>query len=92
MPVTYVHIEWPDKEPDQIYSPSSIIENYFTPGNSISVNEFSKSCKDGLGEASERVRQKFGFACTSAQAELHRITEKCKNYTTDTSVKIISIK
>ena len=92
MPVTYVHIEWPDQETDQVYSPSSVIEDYFIPGASLSVEEFSTTCSKGLTEASERVRQKFGYACTSAQAELHRISEKCKTFDKTLSVNIVAIK
>ena len=92
MPVTYVNIEWPGSESDQVYSPSGIIKEYFKPGETITVDTFSTTCNEALNEASERVRQKFGFACTAAQAELHRINEKCKNYDTFEHVKIILIK
>ncbi len=92
MPITYVHIEWPDKQKDQIYSPSSVIENYFKIGDSITVNDFLKKNNEALAEASERVRKKFGYACTSAQAESHRIKEKSDEYESSKKVKIISIK
>ncbi len=91
MPVTHVHIEWPDQETDQVYSPSSIIEDYFTVGATLCIDEFAKACNESLNEANGRVRQKFGFACTSAQAELHRISEKCKTYDATKRVKIIAI-
>ena len=92
MPVTYVHIEWPGAEKDQVYSPSSVIQNYFKPEEELSITAFSKVCNEGLMEASERVRQKFGYACSSAQMESIRITEKCKSYQQEALVKILSIK
>lgn len=92
MPVTYVHIKWPDQVEDQIYSPSSIIKNYFVPEQEITIAEFHTKCTESLNEASGRVAQKFGFACTSAMAEDIRISSLCKNYKETEIVEIISIK
>lgn len=88
MPITYLDIEWPDHEKDQVYSPSSIIEDYFKPEENLAIEEFSKRCNKALYEASERVRLKFGYGCTSAQAESLRITAKCKEYDAEYKVKI----
>lgn len=91
MPVTYINIVWPDNQKDRIYSPSSVIEEYFHSGELLSIEKFLIKSKEGLKEASERVRQKFGYACTSAQAESDRISEKCQEFDNSKSVKIISI-
>lgn len=92
MPVTYIHIELPDQKKDKIYSPSSVIREYFNPGEIHSIDNFLTICSKGLNEASERVRQKFGYACTSAIAESQRMNTVCKNYDTSKKIKIISIK
>ncbi len=92
MPVTYIHIQWPNEEEDQVYSPSSIIENYFTPQQEITVTKFNALCNESLTKASDRVAKKFGFACTSAMAEMQRITSCCKNHDGSEKVKIIAIK
>jgi len=92
MPVTYVNIEWPNQEVDQVYSPSSVIKEYFTEGDSLSVEEFLTECNKALEEASERVRKKYGYACTTAQEESKRINEKCKDFHFLKNVKITSIK
>lgn len=92
MPVTYVHIKWPNKQTDKIYSPSSVIEEYFNVGETLGVNEFLLKCNEGLAEASERVRKKFGYACTSAQAESLRITTMGKTFEASKKVEILSIK
>ncbi len=91
MPITYINIEWPDKEVDKVYSPSSVIEDYFEAGNTLKIDIFLNQCNQGLNEASERVRKKFGYACTSAMAEASRISKKCKEYDAQNTVKIISI-
>ncbi len=92
MPVTYVYIEWPDQQKDQVYSPSSVVENYFNPEQEIPIAEFSNTCNKSLNEASHRVAQKFGFGCTSAMAELKRIQSLCQKYSDTETVKILSIK
>ena len=92
MPVTYLNIEWPNEETDQVYSPSSVIQDYFTPGNLLPVDKFLQITNEALTEASERVRRKYGYACTSAQEEIRRVSLKCKDYDAINSVKIISIK
>jgi len=92
MPITYVHIKWPDDAEDHIYSPSRVIENYFTSEQEITISEFNNICGESLDEASERVAQKFGYACTSAMAEKQRIQKLCKNYRETEKVKITSIK
>ena len=92
MPVTYVHIEWPDHKTDHLYSPSSVIQEYFKPGEDLSIEIFLATCTKGLNKASERVQQKFGYACTSAMAELERINILCQDYDISKKVKIVSIK
>ena len=92
MPVTYVHIKWPDNTKDQVYSPSTVIENYFTPEEELPITEFNKICNESLDKASDRVAQKFGFGCTAAMAEKKRIQSECKKYKNTEKVKIIAIK
>jgi uncharacterized repeat protein (TIGR04042 family) len=91
MPITYVHIEWPDHKTGQVYSPSSVIKEYFKSGERLSVEKFLAACTEGLNAASERVQQKFGYTCTSAIAELERINILCQNYDISKKVKIISV-
>ncbi len=92
MPVTYVHIKWPDNTKDKIYSPSSVIRNYFNPEDEITIKEFEGICNESLDKASDRVAEKFGFGCTSAMAEKKRIYALSKKYKDTEKVKIISIK
>ena len=92
MPVTYVYIEWPDHKTDQVYSPSSIIKKYFSSGEELTIENFLTACTEGLEKASERVQQKFGYACTSAMAETQRINLLCQAYGNSKKVKIVSIK
>lgn len=91
MPVTHVNIVWPDSKEDKVYSPSSVIKEHFKPGEVLTVEEFLAKAETSLFEASERVRLKFGYGCTSAQAELSRIQQKCTSFNAQNNIKITSI-
>lgn len=73
MPEMYFHVTWPDGARDRCYSPSMVIEDYLTPGSSYPVPEFVRLSGEALQIASDRVQAKFGFACTSAAAQLEQI-------------------
>lgn len=91
MPVTHLHIKWPDNTKDKVYSPSSVIEKYFSAKQEIPVNKFHSLCSESLDEASNRVAQKFGFACTSAAAEKKRIQLLCSRYEASEMVEIVGV-
>ena len=68
-----MQIEWPDKKKDEVYSPSSVISGFFKAGEVLSLAEFEIKLVQALTEASGRVYAKYGYECTSAMAEMHRI-------------------
>ena len=92
MPVTFLNIEWPNENIDSVYSPSSIIQEYFSPGESLSVSDFKEKCLIALDKASDRVRAKYGYACTSAMGEAERISDLCGEFDEEKVIKILSIK
>ncbi len=73
MPEVTFTIRWPDGEVQPCYSPSRAIEDTLTPGAVYPTAEFLRRTGDALEEASERVRAKFGFACTAAAAQLEEL-------------------
>ena len=73
MPEVNVPIEWPDKQRDSIYSPSTILLQYIKSGDSLSVQDFDARISEALQLASQRVYQRYGFECTSAMGELARL-------------------
>ncbi len=95
MPETYVQIQWPNGKKEHIYSPSSIIRTYFQAGTELSLPDFEARCVQALDHASERVRETYGYACSSAMAEKHRITEAIKTVGTENTatqtVQILTI-
>jgi uncharacterized repeat protein (TIGR04042 family) len=57
----------------------------------MSVGEFLARSRKAFPAASERVRAKFGFACSSAAAQLENIEEWTRAYATDATIRILHI-
>ena len=64
MPEVSFQLEWPDGKSSTLYSPSTVILDYFRPGDSLLVSELEERGVEALRAASERVRARYGFACT----------------------------
>jgi uncharacterized repeat protein (TIGR04042 family) len=69
----YFRIRWPDGAEANCYSPSSIVSEFFKPGDRYALHEFLERSREALGNASERVRQKYGYACSAAMDQLAQI-------------------
>lgn len=95
MPETYVEIRWPNGKKEHVYSPSSIIRDYFQPGTELPIGDFEARCIQALDHASERVRERYGYACSSAMAEKQRIVAAVKaarpTVTDNQTVQILTI-
>ena len=76
MPAVNFEVTWPDGESVSYYSPSTVIHEYVAAGESYSVEEFETRVYEALHIASERVRAKFGFACSAANDEKIKIEAK----------------
>src|SRR5687767_7145453 len=75
MPEMHFRVEWPNGRVEDCYSPSWVIEDHLAVGEAYPVSEFLHRAKTALEIGSERVRAKFGFACSSALDQLLRIEE-----------------
>jgi len=73
MPVMHFHVRWPDDSETRCYSPSSVVRDYFAPGQRYGLGDFLRRAREALGIASERVRAKYGFACSQAMDQLAEI-------------------
>lgn len=76
MPEIYFLVRWPDGERTRYYSPSLVVTDHLTPGTEYPLPDFLARSRDALTTASERVRAKYGMACSHAQAELARIEQR----------------
>ncbi len=75
MPEMHFSVRWPDGQVSQCYSPSLIVQDFLTPGQDYALDDFLARVREALEIASERVRAKYGFACSRAMdqwAEIHQ--------------------
>jgi len=70
MPAMHYRVRWPDATESDCYSPSLVIEDYLTVGAEYSPDEFLKRVRAATAIANDRVREKFGFACSRASDQL----------------------
>ncbi len=80
MPEVWFRVRWPDEVRTRCYSPSTIVRNYFVPGAQYPLSEFVARSREAMQAASERVRQTYGYACSSAASQLDVIEQTAKHY------------
>jgi uncharacterized repeat protein (TIGR04042 family) len=66
-------VEWPNGLRDRCYSPSYVVEEHLAVGGCYETGDFLKRVTLALQTASERVRERYGFACSSALDQLSKI-------------------
>lgn len=76
MPEMHFLIEWPTGEAERCYSPSYVIEDHLAVGRAYEMADFLGRVAAALNTASERVRARYGFACSSAVDQLTAIQSK----------------
>lgn len=80
MPAMHFTVRWPDGRDQRCYSPSLVIKDYFEPGADYALPEFMRRAREALHIASERVRAKYGYACSMAMDQLARIEAAAAPY------------
>jgi uncharacterized repeat protein (TIGR04042 family) len=73
MPEMRFHIRWPDGAVEQCYSPSLVIKDHLVAGATYDVTEFLRRSRRALTIASDRVQEKYGFACSRAMGQLAKL-------------------
>tara|TARA_R110000751_G_C13636573_1_gene466436 strand:- start:71 stop:355 length:285 start_codon:yes stop_codon:yes gene_type:complete len=93
MPEMHWTLRWPDGSEERCYSPSSVITDMFTPGESYPLTDFLHRARIAMERASNRVERKYGFACSSAMEQLDRIKRRAVDFEgqTDARVTCLSI-
>ncbi|MCG7429968.1 MSMEG_0570 family nitrogen starvation response protein [Dermacoccus nishinomiyaensis] len=90
MPEMRFAVRWPDGAETSHYSPSLVMHDYLVTGLRYPLQEFVSRTKEALDVASDRVREKYGFACTSAMASQEKIAANAAAYT-DGDVTVLSM-
>jgi uncharacterized repeat protein (TIGR04042 family) len=80
MPEMRFHIRWPDGTTESCYSPSLVVKDFLSVGESYPVADFVARSGTALNIASERVKEKYGWRCSRAAAQLVRIETAAKNF------------
>ncbi len=80
MPEVRFEVRWPDDSTSLCYSPSSTIRDYFKPGEPYPLKDFVRISQTALNHASERVRQRYGYACSSAAQQLSEIERRATHF------------
>ena len=88
MPEINFQLNLPDGKKTSLYSPSTVILEYLKPGDSLKISDFKSLAIKALHEASEKVRAKYGFACTRTLEEEEKILNWISNYAPDQLISI----
>ncbi len=88
MPEINFQLNLPDGKKTSLYSPSTVILEYLKPGDSLKISDFKSLAIKALHEASEKVRAKYGFACTRTFEEEEKILNWISNYAPDQLISI----
>ncbi|MFM7676910.1 MAG: MSMEG_0570 family nitrogen starvation response protein [Synechococcus sp.] len=80
MPEVRLTLAWPDGQTSELYSPSTVILTYLRPGEQVAVEELRRKGREALQEASERVRARYGFACTRTDEEQRKLENTASTY------------
>jgi uncharacterized repeat protein (TIGR04042 family) len=76
MPEMHFSVRWPDGEVMRCYSPSLVVRDFLEVGRAYPLHEFLERSRTMLHIGSERVRAKYGFACSAAMDQLASIEER----------------
>lgn len=91
MPEMTFSVRWPDGRVEHCYSPSLVMHDHLVAGRSYTVEEFSIRSITALQVASERVRARFGFACTSAAATADQIRDTAARFAPGEQVQVLQM-
>ena len=88
MPEMHFTLRWPDGADMRCYSPSLVVREYLQVGRSYPLVEFMERSRTMLNIGSERVRAKYGYACSAAMDQLREIEERAAGYAAQQEVTV----
>jgi uncharacterized repeat protein (TIGR04042 family) len=88
MPEIRFRIRWPDGRAETCYSPSLVVKEFFAVGASYPLGDFLKRTRAALDIASERVKEKYGWHCSRAAAQLACIETAAKNFASESDARV----
>lgn len=91
MPEMTFTVRWPDGTVADHYSPSLVVHDHLAEGATYPVAEFRERSATALRLAAERIRERFGFTCTSAVDSLLGIDRLAASYPADAGVTVLRL-
>lgn len=88
MPEVMLELRWPDGEASTFYSPSTVVYEFLQPGDQLTIAELEQKGLTALQEASERVRARYGFACTRTDEEALKLRKRLALFNSSDMVEI----
>jgi uncharacterized repeat protein (TIGR04042 family) len=85
-------VQWPDGRVQRCYSPSLVMHDYLSANTDYTVADFLDRSSHALHEASERVRAKFGFACSSAAWTEEEISSTATEFPSNATIRIVGMR
>jgi uncharacterized repeat protein (TIGR04042 family) len=92
MPEMTFDVQWPDGRVQRCYSPSLVMHDYLSANTDYTVADFLDRSSHALHEASERVRAKFGFACSSAAWTEEEISSTATEFPSNATIRIVGMR
>jgi uncharacterized repeat protein (TIGR04042 family) len=93
MPELHFELRWPDGSTRSYYSPSTSIRAHFSAGETYALPEFLERARSAMHAASERVRAKYGYTCSSAMDTLAQLEETAAGFAdARAEVKVLDIR
>jgi len=81
-------VHWPDGDDMRCYSPSLVVREYLEVGRSYALPDFMERSRTMLNIGSERVRAKFGYACSAAMDQLQELEARAEGYRPEQHVTV----
>lgn len=89
MPEMRFRVRWPDESTSLCYSPSQVVKDFLKPGETYELDDFLARSRTALQIASERVRQKYGYTCSSAMSQLTEIETVASRFSEIENPKVL---
>ncbi|TMM49198.1 MSMEG_0570 family nitrogen starvation response protein [Sulfitobacter sabulilitoris] len=92
MPETSFRIRWPDGVEEDCYSPSTVIHDHLKAGQTYRVDDFDLRSRTALDLAARRVEAKYGFRCSSADAQAAKLAIAIARYKPEETIRCLTIR
>lgn len=89
MPEMTFTVRWPDGDVTDCYSPSLVVHDHLETGTRYTVADFADRTVRAMETASDRVKDKYGFVCTSAAATSADVSMRAARYEPYDSVEVL---